>query len=75
MTTERTKVPERSFTCAGCGAPFEANPRVHRALAGSKGDPETPRLCWVCAHLHVSAIREVARDVAGIAAVVATVFR
>ena len=51
---------EAEYTCVGCGAGFDVNPRVARALAGSKGDPATPHLCWVCAHLHASVVREVA---------------
>jgi hypothetical protein len=47
-----------SFTCVACGGGFDSNPRVARALAGSKGDPATPHLCWVCAHLRASALRE-----------------
>jgi hypothetical protein len=73
MTTNQPNSGD--FTCVGCGAGFEANPRVARALAGSKGDPETPHLCWVCARLHVAAIREVARDVAQVEATVAGAFR
>lgn len=49
---------DSSFTCEGCGTPFGVNPRVARALAGSAGDPKTPHLCWVCARLHNSAVRE-----------------
>jgi hypothetical protein len=64
-----------AFTCVRCGSGFDANPRIARALAGSSGDPETPHLCWVCARLHVAAIREVARDVAQIEAAVAVAFR
>lgn len=64
-----------AFTCVGCGSGFEANPRVARALARSDGDPETAHLCWVCTRLHVSAIREVARDVGQIEAAVAVAFR
>jgi hypothetical protein len=50
-----------AFTCQACGAGFDANPRVTRALAGSKGDPETPHLCWVCVRLHHSVAFEMAQ--------------
>lgn len=52
--------PKSEYACIACGAEFAANPRVARALAGSKGDPETPHLCWVCAHLRHAALRDVA---------------
>jgi hypothetical protein len=43
-----------------CGAQFGVSPRVVRALAGSKGDPETPHLCWVCTRLHNTVVIEAA---------------
>lgn len=45
--------------CAVCGAPFTLiEARVLRAAKDPKaGDHQTPDLCWVCAHLHLSAAR------------------
>ena len=51
-------MPETACVCTGCGASLGASPAVQRALAGSKGDPETPHLCWVCARLHNTTVRE-----------------
>ena len=51
-----------SYACIGCGTALETNPRIARMLAGSKGDPDTPHLCWVCARLHHSALQDLAVD-------------
>ena len=43
--------------CKVCSAPFRlTESRVMRAVKSpGAGDQETPRLCWVCAHLYLSA--------------------
>lgn len=43
--------------CAVCKTPFGfTEARVlRRAKDPMKGDQETPKLCWVCARLHLSA--------------------
>jgi hypothetical protein len=51
-----------AFVCTACGAEFAGSPSMTRMLAGSRGDPETPGLCWVCRHLHNSVVREAAID-------------
>jgi len=51
--------PERK-TCKVCGAPYSfTEARVLRHARDPKhGDPETPKLCWVCARLRHSANAE-----------------
>ena len=45
--------------CDVCGAPYSlTEARVLRNAKNPRaGSAETPRLCWVCAHLHLSALR------------------
>ena len=44
--------------CDACGAPYSyTEARVVRSLKSpGKGNQETPRLCWICEHLHYSAM-------------------
>jgi len=35
--------------------------------------PNAPLLCWLCAHLHISALREIERDLASISRAVGVV--
>ena len=46
-----------TIKCAVCKAPFRfTEARVlRRAKNPMKGNQETPKLCWVCARLHLSA--------------------
>jgi hypothetical protein len=48
-----------SIPCAVCEAPISyTEARVLRyAKNPTKGNQQTPKLCWVCAHLHLSANR------------------
>ena len=48
-----------TIPCAICQTPFGfTEARVlRRAKDPMKGNQETPKLCWVCAHLHLSARR------------------
>lgn len=63
------------FVCQ-CGRAFEDNPSTLRKLRDpSKGDPETPRLCWICKRLHSSALAEAGRTVKEMAGVQAMLFR
>jgi hypothetical protein len=54
-----TPNPEK-MTCGVCRAPFGfTEARVLRFAKNPKaGNRATPRLCWVCAHLHLSAQRD-----------------
>jgi hypothetical protein len=50
--------PPAATVCSNCETPIELAARHQRAAAGSKGDAETPGMCWVCARLRHTNVRE-----------------